>query len=83
MFLPSTLLPSFLLPMQADDFLRVYPPFVNFFEMSKETLAKCDRTYPRFHAFLKVSFTVCKLTQYLQLCIHNKGGLYMYMCKSA
>ena len=42
---------------QADDFLRVYPPFVNFFEMSKEALSRCDRFYPRFHAFLKVIIT--------------------------
>lgn len=40
---------------QADDFLRVYPPFVNFFEMSKEALHRCDKTYPRFHAFLKAN----------------------------
>ena len=39
---------------QSDDLLRVYPPFVNFFEMSKEALARCERVYPRFHAFLKV-----------------------------
>ena len=39
---------------QSDDLLRVYPLFVNFFEMSKEALARCERVYPRFHAFLKV-----------------------------
>ncbi|CAI8002154.1 Protein ECT2 [Geodia barretti] len=41
--------------LQSDELLRVYPPFVNFFEMSKEALARCERVYPRFHAFLKVS----------------------------
>ena len=39
---------------QDDDLVRVYPPFVNFFEMSKDTLIRCDKMYPRFHAFLKV-----------------------------
>lgn len=40
---------------QSDALLRVYPPFVNFFDLSKEALQKCDKTFPRFHAFLKVS----------------------------
>lgn len=39
---------------QADDLVHVYPPFVNFFEMSKDALIRCDKMYPRFHAFLKV-----------------------------
>lgn len=34
--------------------VKVYPPFVNYFEMTKETVARCDRDVPRFHAFLKV-----------------------------
>lgn len=38
---------------EAEDLLRVYPPFVNYFEMTKEALIQCDRQYPRFHAFLK------------------------------
>ena len=38
--------------------MKVYPVFVNFFEMSKETVMKCDRERPRFHAFLKVLFMV-------------------------
>lgn len=38
----------------AKDLLRVYPPFVNFFEGTKKTLEECDKTNPRFHAFLKV-----------------------------
>ncbi|XP_065888931.1 protein ECT2-like isoform X2 [Dysidea avara] len=40
---------------QAKDILKVYPPFVNFFEVSKETLHRCDKQYPRFHAFLKAN----------------------------
>jgi len=44
--------------VQAKDILKVYPPFVNFFEVSKETLHRCDKQYPRFHAFLKVRKTV-------------------------
>ncbi|XP_046854371.1 protein ECT2-like [Xenia sp. Carnegie-2017] len=38
----------------ADVLMKVYPVFVNFFEMSKETVMKCDRERPRFHAFLKI-----------------------------
>lgn len=34
-------------------FEKAYPPFVNSFERTKETLAQCDRQRPRFHAFLK------------------------------
>ncbi|XP_078521572.1 protein ECT2 [Lissotriton helveticus] len=37
------------------DLVKTYPPFVNFFEMSKETIAKCERQKPRFHAFLKIN----------------------------
>lgn len=35
--------------------VKVYPPFVNYFEMTKETVTRCDRDIPRFHAFLKVN----------------------------
>ncbi|XP_053315711.1 protein ECT2 isoform X1 [Spea bombifrons] len=37
------------------DLVKTYPPFVNFFEMSKETIIKCEKTKPRFHAFLKIN----------------------------
>lgn len=37
----------------ADVLCKVYPPFVNYFEMCKETVTKYDRENPRFHAFLK------------------------------
>lgn len=36
------------------DMVKAYPPFVNFFEQTKEMLNKCDQSKPRFHAFLKV-----------------------------
>lgn len=39
---------------QSKELVKAYPPFVNFFEMSKETIVKCERLKPRFHAFLKV-----------------------------
>ena len=42
--------------------VKVYPPFVNYFEMTKETVVRCDRDIPRFHAFLKVigwAFGLC------------------------
>ncbi|RZF33057.1 hypothetical protein LSTR_LSTR007973 [Laodelphax striatellus] len=38
----------------APDLLKTYPPFVNFFENTREMLLKCDATRQRFHAFLKV-----------------------------
>ncbi|KAK9401313.1 protein ECT2 [Crotalus adamanteus] len=37
------------------DLVKTYPPFVNFFEMSKETITKCEKQKPRFHAFLKIN----------------------------
>ncbi|KAK6483954.1 protein ECT2 isoform X1 [Huso huso] len=37
------------------ELVKAYPPFVNFFEMSKETIAKCEKQKPRFHAFLKIN----------------------------
>ncbi|XP_028587426.1 protein ECT2 isoform X8 [Podarcis muralis] len=37
------------------DLLKTYPPFVNFFEMSKEMITKCEKQKPRFHAFLKIN----------------------------
>ncbi|OWK60554.1 Protein ECT2 [Lonchura striata] len=40
------------------DLLKTYPPFVNFFEMSKETITRCEKQKPRFHAFLKVN--ICR-----------------------
>ncbi len=40
--------------LQVDELVKAYPPFVNFFENIKETIVQCDKTKPRFHAFLKV-----------------------------
>ncbi|TSK53621.1 Protein ECT2 [Bagarius yarrelli] len=37
------------------ELVKAYPPFVNFFEMSKETIVKCEKQKPRFHAFLKIN----------------------------
>ncbi|XP_068137144.1 protein ECT2 isoform X2 [Hyperolius riggenbachi] len=37
------------------ELVRTYPPFVNFFEMSKETIIQCEKQKPRFHAFLKIN----------------------------
>jgi len=37
----------------AEDLLKAYPPFVNFFEKTKNHIQECDRKNPRFHAFLK------------------------------
>ncbi|KAI8772584.1 protein ECT2-like isoform X1 [Biomphalaria glabrata] len=39
---------------RADELMKAYPPFVNFFENTKETIQKCDHSNPRFHAFLKL-----------------------------
>ncbi|KAK6195819.1 hypothetical protein SNE40_001172 [Patella caerulea] len=41
----------------AEALTKAYPPFVNFFEKSKETINFCDKSIPRFHAFLKVCQT--------------------------
>ncbi|KAJ4943230.1 hypothetical protein JOQ06_005735 [Pogonophryne albipinna] len=39
----------------SNDMVKAYPPFVNFFEMSKETIVRCEKQKPRFHAFLKIN----------------------------
>ncbi|XP_043480060.1 protein ECT2 isoform X2 [Leptopilina heterotoma] len=41
----------------ARELLTAYPPYVNFFENTKEMLDQCDQNKPRFHAFLKVCQT--------------------------
>lgn len=38
----------------AEDILKAYPPYINYFEDSKKKLQELDRTNPRFHAFLKI-----------------------------
>ena len=37
----------------AEDLLKAYPPFVNFFENTKNKIKEVDQKNPRFHAFLK------------------------------
>ena len=55
--IPSVWINSYLFTSQSHDLLKAYPPFVNFFEQSKEALNSSDRTKPRFHAFLKLGQT--------------------------
>ena len=38
----------------AEDLLKAYPPFVNFFERTKNQINECDKKSVRFHAFLKM-----------------------------
>lgn len=38
----------------AEDMSKAYPPFINFFEETQQTIAECERSNPRFHAFLKL-----------------------------
>jgi protein ECT2 len=38
-----------------DSLLKAYPPYVNFFEQMKTTLAQCSKSKPRFQAFLKLN----------------------------
>ena len=47
--------PTLFFNFQASDMMKAYPPFVNFFEFAKQTVEKCDKQKPRFHAFLKIS----------------------------
>uniref|UniRef100_A0A8C9T2R6 Epithelial cell transforming 2 n=1 Tax=Scleropages formosus TaxID=113540 RepID=A0A8C9T2R6_SCLFO len=37
------------------DLMKAYPQFVNFLEMSKDTIVRCEKQKPRFHAFLKIN----------------------------
>ncbi|XP_025421283.1 protein ECT2 isoform X1 [Sipha flava] len=41
----------------SSELVKAYPPFVNFFETTREMLLQCDQAKPRFHAFLKVGQT--------------------------
>jgi protein ECT2 len=38
-----------------DSLLKAYPPYVDFFEQMKTTLAHCSKSKPRFQAFLKLN----------------------------
>ncbi|XP_018398539.1 PREDICTED: protein ECT2 [Cyphomyrmex costatus] len=40
------------------DLVKAYPPYVNFFENTKQMLEECDQNKPRFHAFLKNCQTI-------------------------
>ncbi|XP_065644226.1 protein ECT2 isoform X2 [Hydra vulgaris] len=40
-----------------ENMIKVYPVFVNYFEIIKETIIRCDKEKPRFHAFLKICLT--------------------------
>jgi hypothetical protein len=42
---------------QTDALLKSYPPFVNFYEKTKDAIVNCDKGKPRFHAFLKIAQT--------------------------
>jgi protein ECT2 len=41
--------------IKADALLKTYPPFVNFYEKTKDAIVNCDKIKPRFHAFLKIT----------------------------
>jgi protein ECT2 len=41
--------------LKSDALLKTYPPFVNFYEKTKDAIATCDKLKPRFHAFLKIA----------------------------
>lgn len=43
-----------LIQKYSGDLVKAYPPFINFFETTRDMLIKCDKTKPRFHAFLKL-----------------------------
>lgn len=65
----------FLSLFQSRELVKAYPPFVNFFEMSKETIVRCEKQKPRFHAFLKVgkpSQSSARLNQSINFfCAHS------------
>lgn len=39
----------------SDALLKTYPPFVNFYEKTKDAILERDKTNSRFHAFLKIT----------------------------
>jgi len=40
--------------LQTDALSKAYPNFVNYFEKAKEAIQECEKSKPRFHAFLRV-----------------------------
>ena len=44
-----------ILNSKSDALLKTYPPFVNFYEKTKDAIHNCDKAKPRFHAFLKIA----------------------------
>lgn len=61
---------------QAEAMLKAYPPFVNYFEQTKETITKCDKSNTRFHAFLKVRsihWVCCLIGFYLLAFLWHNG----------
>ena len=58
MGLPVYFIPNpnyFSFDQKADALLKTYPPFVNFYEKTKDAIVNCDKVKPRFHAFLKIT----------------------------
>ncbi|XP_046857263.1 protein ECT2-like [Xenia sp. Carnegie-2017] len=37
-----------------DELRTVYPKYINFFDMRRESVVQCDQRKPRFHAFLEI-----------------------------
>lgn len=70
---PFLLLTSF---FQSRELVKAYPPFVNFFEMSKETIVRCEKQKPRFHAFLKVG----KLLQSSSRLNQSNKFFFFFLC---
>ena len=50
----------------ADEMLKVYPPFVNFFEDTKKTVEECDKNIPRWVTSVEPStYDVLVLRRYM------------------
>ena len=52
---PSECLVGEIYQDNAEALLKTYPPFVNFYEKTKDAILNCDKIKPRFHAFLKIA----------------------------
>lgn len=77
LFLPH---PAFPFLLQSSELVKAYPPFVNFFEMSKETIVRCEKLKPRFHAFLKVGTLLQSSTRLDQSNEFNFFFLFRCLC---
>lgn len=62
----------YIIIFQSEDFLTVYPHYVNYYEQTNEMIELCKGKYPKFQAFIKAGETQpeCKKQTFKELLIN-------------